>query len=130
MQEKRSMRSAIPTAVLLWGLAAAQLIAAPALAEYGAIARDEGADKSGASWRQPTQQRADEVAISECGTSGCKVVIRAGPGMCGALATTDNGKGMGASSRKDRDAARLASLKGCQKDKKGECTVRFSDCNK
>jgi hypothetical protein len=50
--------------------------------------------------------------------------------MCGALASTDAGKFIGASSRKDRDAARLASLKQCEKGKVGECVVRFTDCNK
>ena len=50
--------------------------------------------------------------------------------MCAALASTEDGKFIGAASRKDRDAARVASLKDCDKGKKGECTVRFTDCNK
>jgi hypothetical protein len=123
MQEKRSMHLAIPTAIVLLGLGAA----APAYAEYGAIAWDRQTGKRGWSWNQSTQKRADEVALSECGASGCKVIIRAGSGMCAALAATEDGKHIGAAARKDRDAARVASLKDC---KGNECTVRFSDCNK
>jgi Domain of unknown function (DUF4189) len=128
MQGVKSTQSAIPTAIVLLvlGLGAA----APAHAEYGAIARDESAAKSGWSWNQPTQKRADESALSECGTSKCKIIIRAGPATCAALASTADGKFIGAAARKDRADARLASLKDCEKGKAGECVVRFTDCNK
>src|SRR5215469_5902950 len=46
----------------------------PAFAAYGAIAWDRGTGKYGASWNQPTPQRAAEVALSECGATSCKVV--------------------------------------------------------
>ena len=72
--------------------------------------------KYGASWNQSTGKRAEEVALGECGASGCKVVGRVGPRMCGALATTEDGKQAGAAWRKDREAARLAALKSCGKD--------------
>ncbi len=122
------MRRSTLIAVMLPAVGAALLAALPAhAAEYGAIAWDKQTGKRGWSWNQPTQKRADEVAVSECGASDCKVIIRAGPGMCAALASTDDGKHIGAASRKDRAAARVASLKEC---KGGECTVRFSDCNK
>ena len=125
------MYRAIPTAIVLLVLGAVQFTAAPArAAEYGAIAWDKQTGKRGWSWNQPTQKRADEVAVSECGASGCKVIIRAGPAMCAALASTDDGKHIGAASRKDRDTARVASLKDCDKGRGGECTVRFTDCNK
>jgi hypothetical protein len=99
-------------------------------ASYGAIAWDQSTGKYGASWNQSTGKRAEEVALGECGASGCKVVYRVGPAMCGALATTEGGKHAGAASRKDREAARLAALKACDKDKAGECIVRATDCNK
>ena len=125
------MRRSTLTAVVLLAFGAMLLAALPApAAEYGAIAWDRQTGKRGWSWNQPTQKHADEVAVSECGTSGCKVIIRAGSGMCAALASTDDGKHIGAAARKDRDAARVASLKNCDKDKGGECTVRFTDCNK
>jgi hypothetical protein len=125
------MRRSTSIAVVLLAFGSLLFAALPArAAEYGAIAYDKQTGKRGWSWNQPAQKRADEVALSECGASGCKVIIRAGPGMCAALASTDDGKFIGAASRKDRDAARLASLKDCEKGKAGECTVRFTDCNK
>jgi Domain of unknown function (DUF4189) len=104
--------------------------ALPASAGYGAIAWDRGTGKYGASWNQPTGKRAEEAALGECGASGCKVVTRVGPAMCGALATTQDGKHAGAARRNDREAARLAAVKACDKDKAGECIVRATDCNK
>ena len=68
--------------------------------------------------------------MSDCGTTGCKVIIRTRRAMCAALATNEGGKYAGGASRKDRDAARLAALKNCQKGNAGECTVRVTDCNK
>ena len=47
-----------------------------------------------------------------------------------ALATTENGKYVGAASRSDRDAAQLAAIANCNKATAGECIVRFSECNK
>jgi serine protease Do len=101
-----------------------------ALGAYGAIAWDRETGRRGWSWNQHTQTRADEVALSECGATECKVIMRTGRGMCAALATTEAGKFVGAASRKDRDAARLAALKDCEKGNAGECAARFTECNK
>jgi S1-C subfamily serine protease len=98
--------------------------------DYGAIAWDQQSGRRGWSWNQNTAQRAAEVALSECGASGCKVIIRTGRTMCAALATTEDGKFIGAASRQDRDAARLAALANCNKGTTGECIVRMTDCNK
>ncbi len=106
------------------------LAATPAFATYGAIAWDKESGKRGWSWNQPTSQKAAEVAISECGASGCKVVIRTGTGACAALATTGDGKFAGGAARKTKDEARLAAMTNCQKGKAGDCIVRVSDCNK
>jgi hypothetical protein len=106
------------------------LPAIPAAAGYGAIAWDRDTGKYGASWNQTTPQRAEEAALGECGASGCKVVGKVGPRMCGALATTQDGKHAGAARRKDREGARLAAVKNCDKDQAGECIVRATDCNK
>ena len=124
------MRRAILAAAALFALVSVQLTAVPALAEYGAIAWDKETGKRGWSWNQQTQSRADEVALSECGATGCKVIMRTGRAMCAALATTESGKSAGAASRRDREAARLGALKDCEKRKAGECTVRVTDCNK
>jgi|SRR6516225_5460919 hypothetical protein len=124
------MRRATLVAAALLGLASVLLIAAPASAQYGAIAWDEGSGKYGASWDKGSPQRAAEAAIAECGATSCKVIIRPGRKECAALATTENGKYAGGAARRDRDAARLAALANCKKGKAGECTVRVTDCNK
>src|SRR6516162_10124907 len=97
---------------------------------YGAIAWDPGNGRRGWSWDRQTQSRADEVALSECGATGCKIIMRTGRKECASLATTETGKYVGAASRRDREAARLAALKDCEKGKAGECIVRVTDCNK
>jgi hypothetical protein len=122
------MRRATLTALL--GLVSVPLTAVPAVAQYGAIAWDKETGKQGWSWNQQTQARADEVALSACGTTGCKVIMRTGRRECAALASNEAGKYVGAASRKDRDAARLAALANCKKGNAGECTVRVTDCNK
>ena len=124
------MRRTTLAAASLLGLASIQLTAAPAHAQYGAIAWDKDTGKYGASWNQTTAQRAAEAALSECGSTGCKVVIRPGRRECAALATTENDKYAGGAARKGRDDARLAALANCKKGKAGDCTVRVTDCNK
>jgi Domain of unknown function (DUF4189) len=124
------MRRTIWIAVALLAFGYTLLPALPAFAGYGAIAWDRSTGKYGASWNQATGKRAEEVALGECGASGCKVITRVGPARCGALATTEDGKHAGAAWRKDRESARLAAVKNCDKDNAGECIVRATDCNK
>src|SRR5271169_4262954 len=124
------MRRMTLAAAALLGLGSLQLAAVPALAEYGAIAWDRETGKYGASWNKATAQDAAEAAMSDCGATGCKVIIRTRRAMCASLATNESGKYAGGASRKDREAARLAALKDCQKGKAGECIVRVTDCNK
>ena len=124
------MRSRLWTAIALLAFAYTLLPAVSASAGYGAIAWDKGTGKYGASWNQSTGKRAEEVALGECGASGCTVVHKILPKTCAAFATTGDGKHAGAASRKDREAARLAAIKSCDKDQAGECTVRATDCNK
>ena len=124
------MRRATFAAAALLGLGAVLLTAVPAFAEYGAIAWDKETGKYVASCNKATAQRAAEAALSDCGATGCKVIIHPSRRECAALATTEDGKYAGGAARKDRDAARLAALKNCQKGDAGECTVRVTDCNK
>ena len=124
------MRRAISPITAMLALASILFAATPALAAYGAIAWDKQSGKRGWSWNEATAQKAAEVAISECGASGCKVIMRTGAGQCAALATIDTGKFVGAAARKTKDEARLAALANCQKGKAGDCIVRVSDCNK
>lgn len=74
--------------------ASCMFISKPALAQYGAIAWDKETGKYGWSWNQATLGRAVVVALNACGANGCKVIIKAGPGKCGALAATENGRTM------------------------------------
>jgi hypothetical protein len=77
---------------------------------------------------QATAQFADEAALGECGATGCKVIMRAGPAMCVALVTNENGRYVGAASRRYSATARLAALTNCQKSDAGSCVVRMSGC--
>lgn len=124
------MRRAISPTTAMLALASILLATTPALAAYGAIAWDKQSGKRGWSWNEATAQKAAEVAISECGASGCKVIMRTGAGQCAALATIDTGKFIGAAARTTKDDARLAAMANCQKGKAGDCVVRVSDCNK
>jgi hypothetical protein len=125
--------AASPGVVSLECVGREQPAAAPsptARGDFGAIAWDRQSGRRGWSWNQPTAQRAEEVALSQCGASGCEVITRTGRTMCGALATTENGNYVGAASRNEREAARLAALANCNKGNAGECAVRFTECNK
>jgi hypothetical protein len=124
------MRSTVWTAIALLAFAYTLLPAIPASAGYGAIAWDQETARGGWSWNERTQDRADELAVEKCKSSGCKVFYRVGPALCGAVATTRDGKHAGAASRPNRDAARSAALKDCEKDNAGECVVRVAGCNK
>jgi Domain of unknown function (DUF4189) len=124
------MRRGLWAAIALLAFGYALLPATPAAAGYGAIAWDKQSGKSGWIWNQPTAQKAAEMALSECGASGCKVIIRTRTGQCAALAATEGGKFVGAAARKTQDEARLAALSNCQKGKAGDCVIRASDCNK
>jgi Domain of unknown function (DUF4189) len=121
------MRRLMWAAAVLTALAC--LDAAPALAGWGAIAWDPQSGKSGWIWDQQTPKKAIEMALSQCGASGCRIVIKPTTA-CAALAATADGKAIGAAARKTQDAARLAALSDCQKRRAGDCAVRASDCNK
>jgi hypothetical protein len=53
-----------------------------------------------------------------------------GATLCGALATTADGKTAGGASRKNLADARLAALANCKKADKGECVIRIGECSK
>ena len=79
------MRRSTSIAVVLLAFGSLLFAALPArAAEYGAIAYDKQTGKRGWSSNEPTQKRADEASSGECCASGCKVIIRAGSGMCAA----------------------------------------------
>jgi hypothetical protein len=104
--------------------------AGPAVAGYGAVAYDQDARKQGSAWDEDTQQRANDAALKDCGSNGCKVRFGVPPGKCGGLATPESGNSWGGAVRDKLDAARVAAIKNCQKRAKGECKIRENKCNK
>jgi hypothetical protein len=101
----------------------------PNLGRFGAFAYDESFGRYGFSWNEATQSQAEDAAIRSCNTTGCKVVFRAGPKLCGAIALTDDGKVWGGATRPTRDAAELAALQNCQKRSMVQFNVRGAGCN-
>jgi hypothetical protein len=106
--------------------------AAPALAGYGALARDDASGKFGLSSDKSTQQQADEIAMKDCKESSCKIVFRTKPRQCGAIATSERegSTAWGGATKQTLDAASLAALTDCQKRTAGQCKVRASGCNR
>ena len=123
------MRRRVWTVIALLAFGYALFPTAPARAGWGAVAWDRESGKSGWIWNQPTAKEAAEKALSQCGATGCRLVIKPTTA-CTALASIANGKHIGAAARKTQDEARLAALTDCQKGKAGECVIRASDCNK
>src|SRR5271170_7395846 len=88
----------------------AMLAAAPAFAEYGALAHDDETGKYGLSSNEESQGKAEDVATKECGSDKCKIIFRTGPRQCGAIATQENGTAWGAAWRAQRADAELAAM--------------------
>ncbi len=109
----------------------ATVAAAPAFAGDGAFALDESAHKFGYSLNQPDQQHADQLALKNCKSANCKIVFPVGPGLCGALATSEKqgSTAWGGAAKPTRDAAVLAATNDCKKHTSGQCKVRASGCN-
>ena len=115
------------------GFAALSVIASagPAVAGYGALARDDATGKYGLSWNETTSGKAEELALKDCGgAKSCKIVFRTGSRQCGAIATPEKGKAWGAATRDRKDATELAAITDCQKHTTDQCKVRASGCNK
>lgn len=121
------------TGILTVAAAIATLVgAAPAFADFGAIAYDQTTGRYGFSWNQPTQDRANALARKDCGSDSCRL-IPVPPAKCGALATTDNPKesnAWAAAIRDQKSAAELGAMQDCQKRTAGQCKVRGSECNR
>ena len=123
------MRRRVLNGIALAALGYTLMPGGSVLAGYAAIAWDRESGKIGSVWNQPTPKKAADMALSQCGASGCRLVIKPTTA-CTALASTENRKHIGAAARKTQDEARLAALTNCQKGKAGDCLVRTSDCNR
>jgi hypothetical protein len=121
----RTITAAAVVAAVAFGLAAA-----PAQAGFGAVAYDQDAGTFGATWDEPTQSRAYELALRQCNSPGCRV-YPVEPAGCGALALSDKDKAWGGADRESLAAARKDAVARCQTHTDtGTCQVRVSGCNK
>ena len=126
------MRQAVPSsaAVAALVLVLATVTAAPAAAGHGAIAYDQQSGSRGASWNQPTQAGANELALRQCASADCRV-HPVEPKGCGALARSDNDKAWGGADRVSLDEAKREAVAHCQTHTTtGTCAVSISGCNK
>ena len=106
--------------------------AAPAFAEYGAIAYDRTNCAWGRSWNYSGQSGADQRAMSECSSQGssCQVVAQVGPGQCGAVAATDSCSGYGWATRSNTTDAQIVALEQCRNYNPGlSCSIKVSVCS-
>jgi hypothetical protein len=131
IEEDEMMRQ---TKLLAAGFSAflAMAVTAPAFAGYGALAHDDGSGKYGLSSNEDAQNKADDVAMKECGSDKCKIVFRTAARECGAIALAGDGTGnaWGAGKHPQRATAELAAVTNCQKHTKGQCKVKAAECNK
>jgi Domain of unknown function (DUF4189) len=104
--------------------------AVPAHAGYGAIAYDQMTGSYGASSNEPTAARAQEVALKNCGSPGCRAHT-VEPHGCGALAKSASDKAWGGADRDTLDAARREAVEHCQTHTNtGQCNVVVTACNR
>jgi len=104
--------------------------AAPAQAQYGAIAYDQMTGKYGSSSNEPNAARANEMALQNCASPECRVHA-VEPHGCGALAKSDSDKAWGGADRENIDAAKHDAVEHCQgHTSTGHCNVVVSACNK
>jgi hypothetical protein len=106
------------------------LEAAAANTGYGAIAYDQASGSYGASQNEPTEARANEVALKNCASAECRVHA-VEPHGCGALAKSDTDKAWGGADRATLDAAKRDAVEHCQTHTDtGHCKVVVSACNR
>jgi hypothetical protein len=126
---RRGTAAALAVAVLL-----AAGFAPSAEAGFGAVAYDQNSGKYGASWNEPTQTKAFELALKQCASPDCKV-HPVEPKGCGALALSDKDKDghiyWGGADRETLAKAKQDAVAHCQTHTTaGTCTVRIFGCNK
>ena len=125
-----SRHAAVATVAILATLASA----APAVAGFGAVAYDQNSGKYGASWDEPTQAKAYELALKQCASAGCRV-HPVEPKGCGALALSGKDKDghiyWGGADRVTLAQAKRDAIEHCQTHTTAStCTVRIFGCNK
>ncbi len=94
---------------------------------WGALAYNTGNGRWGFAYDKEGQLAADNFAYAECG-AGCGIVVRFGPGQCGAFARgsgTSWGKGWGA----NRSQAEANAVAECNSVAPGTCAPKVWGCN-
>jgi hypothetical protein len=133
MQKQTMTRQpAVPTAAVMVAVSLALMLAAagPAHAGFGAVAYDQETGKYGATWDEPTQARAFELALKQCASPNCRVHA-VEPAGCGALALSDKDKAWGGADRETLAKAQQDAMARCRTHTTtGTCAVRVSGCNK
>jgi len=123
------MRRSAPVFAGMAAIILAFAMPAPVNAGYGAIAYDQDTGKAGASWDQPTSAEANELALKQCGSAGCKV-HPVEPAGCGALAVSNQDKAWGGADRETLDEAKRDAVAHCETHTKpGSCAVRVFGCS-
>src|ERR1700761_4677773 len=89
------------------------LASGEARAQYGSLAYDSNTKQWGRSFNLQSPRDADQVALSFCRTGGCQVVVRTGPGQCGAIAAARAGTRYHWSTRPYRREAEYNAVAGC-----------------
>ena len=70
-----------------------------------------------------SQQEANSDAVSQCGVSGCALVLEfSGNGTCGSIATASNGA-WGVGSGGSKEVADTRAVSDCQKRGGGNCSI-------
>jgi hypothetical protein len=70
--------------------------------------------------------------MSECSALGsrCRVLVRVGPGECGAVAATDDCDGDGWAVRSSISAAQIVALEQCRRyNPRADCGIKNSVCS-
>ncbi|WP_095094045.1 DUF4189 domain-containing protein [Pseudomonas sp. Irchel 3A5] len=100
---------------------------------WGAIA---GTDDGAGGWPSSgklSKNDAEQNALKQCrdeGVSNCKVLISY-HNQCVAVVAPSSGRGEnGIASAKTEDLAAEAAFKNCRNDRRGECSVIYSNCTK
>jgi hypothetical protein len=94
---------------------------------YGAIAFSETSQRWRFRWNVLDEERATELALDDCGDSGCRIILKFGPKQCGTFAL-GNKNVTAAAVGKTRDQAERLARERCDATTEG-CRIAPAQCN-
>jgi hypothetical protein len=121
----RVVRAAVATVFAL-----AMLAPIAAAAQNGAIAYDPETRTWGRAADMASEAEAEAAALAACRATGCRIVVRTGPGECGAIAAPPHGSRHVGSTRFSRAEAQFGAVQRCQADAGQHCDVVVAQCNR